>query len=49
MSFSFFKPKNPGKGEKFENRVKKAISKARGMKFPSFDRSQNSGGKKAVK
>ena len=48
MSFSFFRPKNPGHGEKFENRVKSAVSKARAIKFPSTDRSENSGGKKGV-
>lgn len=45
---SFFKPNKPGKGGSFEERVKKAISSARRKKFPSFDRSQNSSGKKAV-
>ena len=45
---SLFKVRHPGHCEKFEKRVKAAISKARAMKFPSHDRSANSGGKKSV-
>lgn len=45
---SLFKVRQPGNGEKFEKRVKGAISRARSLKFPSNDNSQNSGGKKKV-
>lgn len=45
---SLFKVRQPGNGEKFEKRVADAIKKARGIKFPSHDRSQNSSGRKVV-
>lgn len=45
---SLFKVRQPGNGNKFEARVKSATSEARKKKFPSTDRSENSGGKKEV-
>ena len=45
---SLFKVRQPGHGSKFEGSVKSAIAKARAVKFPSTDRSENSGGKKEV-
>lgn len=45
---SLFKVRQPGHGEKFEKRVKRAIASAKRKKFPSYDKS-NVKGKKAVK
>lgn len=50
MSMQNMFPRTKGeKGEKFENRVKSAISSARNMVFPKQDNSFNSKGKKEVK
>ena len=45
---SMFKVRQPGNGSRFEGRVKSAIASARAKVFPSYDHSQNSGGKKGV-
>jgi hypothetical protein len=42
---SLFKIRQPGHGEKFENRVSAAIASARAKIFPSKGYAPNSGGK----
>lgn len=44
-----FKVRKPGNGSAFESKVKAAIKTRRAQKFPSTDRTENSGGKKPVK
>lgn len=44
-----FKVRKPGHGDKVQKQFEAASTRSKGVKFPSKDNSQNSGGKKGVK